>query len=277
MMTRRHFSTSDATDFLPHDHVLWCGEGPTELHRVAVSAFSAAAPRGERMFFISDQPRTQQLAALSDLESFTTLVENGSLQVLTVGDTYYDLFDPDAQRAHFEQALEEALSEGHTGICVVADNSPLAGGSDEEFGAWLAWEATADAIQARKPVTGVCYLDRHAVNAQRMSDISAMHPVLSTGVEEPNFRIYVDQESVRVIGELDYWCAEQLRRILLSYPKASELVLDLSELSFIDHRALLVMDHVARRGHDLRVRGARPIVHRLWEHLGLEKAQLETC
>lgn len=269
---RRRCNTSDASDFWLHDHVAWSGDGPGAFDRLAVSAFSTAAARGERMILVSDSPDPHQLAGLEDLAG---LMERGALQLATIEDTYREILDPAAQLAIFEQQLDGALAAGHTGLCVVADNSRLVDGSDEQFAAWLAWEATTEWLQAHRPVTGVCYFDRQTVPSDRLADLAAIHPVLSTDFEKPSFQLFVDDDAVAVVCELDTSCAEQLRRVFSSLPKRPDLVLDFSGVEFIDHRALLILNEVAGAGDGLAVRGAKPIVQRIWRFLDVARPALE--
>jgi hypothetical protein len=274
MSMRRQFTTADPSDFDVNDHAAWCGEGPDALHELAVTAFSGAARRGERMVLISEQPDPDRLAALDDFEA---LLDRGALQLTTVEAAYRSAADIPARLAQFEALLDLALAEGHSGICIVADNSRLVGGSEQDFAVWLGWEATADEFQATRPVNGVCYFDRERVENDRLADIAAMHPVLSLNFGAPSFQLFIDDDAVRVIGDLDTACAEQLRRILASAPKLLERLLDLSGVEFIDHRALLVLNDVASDGQMLRLRGARAIARRVWDILDVPTPALEFC
>jgi anti-anti-sigma regulatory factor len=270
---RRRFTASSASDFCRHDHVAWCGDGPEGIDRLAVSAFASAAERGELMLFVSEDPDLTHLSALDNVQALT---DGGALRVASVEDTYRHVSDPPAQRALFEQTLDEALVDGHTGICVVADNSQMAAGTDEEFATWLAWEATADRMQAHRPVTGVCYFNRHAVPEDRLADLAVVHPVLS-GLDEPSLQLFVDDDVVRLVGAVDYWCADQLRRVLETSTNRADLALDLSELEFVDHQGLLALNQAAHQGNRLRVRGAKPIVRHLWSLLDVASPALEFC
>lgn len=268
---RTRYITSDASSFDLHDHVAWCGVGDA-FDRMAVGVFSAAARRGDQLYFVCERPDPERLVGLEDCEE---LLERGALVLAEVGATYAKFADPSAQREVFESQLERAISSGYRGICVVADNSSMANGNDEEFAAWLAWETMADRLQATRPVTGICYFDRQVVQSARLADLSATHPVLSVGFAQPRFQVYVDDDAVRVTGDIDHWAVEQLRRILTVTPNLPELALDLSDVGFLDHGALVVLNQLAREGRPLRVRGARTIVRRVFELLDLPHPGLE--
>lgn len=109
---RRQLVTSDPSELCAHDHVAWCGDGPDALHRLAVSAFSEALKRGERMLFVSEQPDPAPLADLGDLEA---LLDRGALQLTTVEEAYREISDAPGLRARFEEELDRALAYGYSG------------------------------------------------------------------------------------------------------------------------------------------------------------------
>lgn len=271
---RRQHTALDPCGLGVHDHVAWCGDGTQPLYDVAVSVFSRAAKRDELMVFVSDDPDRHRLAGLEGVED---LIARGTLQLHSVTETYGQALDPSAQRSLFEGLLDGALADGHTGISVVADNSALAAGSDDEFASWLDWEATADALQASRPVGGVCYFDRRRVPSGRMADLAVMHPVLSADFEAPSFQIFVDGDAFRVVGALDYFCIEQLRRIVRSAPTVTTRTLDISEAEFIHHSALWALNDLAAQQHRISLYGATDIVRRVWSLLDLASPALDFC
>lgn len=269
---RRQLICSDARQLCLHDHVAWCGDGVETLADLAASAFSGAAERGESMLLVSDHVEDLQRSGWA---GFTELVRSGALTISTVADAYGALCEPATQRAAFEEVLTRALGEGYSGLCVVADNSALARGSEEDFAAWLAWEAMADDLQAHLPITGICYFDRSQVTGDRLEHLATLHPVLCREMGAPRFSLFVDGDAVRVLGVLDTFGTDQLRRILMSASRLSEFPLDVSATDFIDHRALLTLEQVARAGRPVRLRGASAVVHKLWALLGVAEPALQ--
>jgi len=266
--------TSDASGFDVHDHVAWCGDGSRALHRVAVAAFGEALTRHERLLFVCDEPNLSWLAELGDIDG---LIARQTLQVDSVDETYTQFEDTQAQLARFEGTLEQALVDGYTGICVVADNSRLVGETDEDFARWLRWEATADWLQANRPVNGICFFDRQHVSDERLADLAAMHPVRSAEFGTPNFRLFYDADDVRLTGEVDALFAGQLVRLLSSFPGRVGREVDLTGLSFIDHRALLRLNEYARDCAPMRLRGAPSLMRRIWDLLDVATPALEFC
>ncbi|HEX4688607.1 MAG TPA: MEDS domain-containing protein, partial [Nocardioides sp.] len=214
---------------------------------------------------------------LSDLPDVDGLLERGALRLTSVEDVYALPADAGAQLALFEATLEEAVTAGFSGVTVVADNSRLVEASDEDFHAWLAWEAAADQLQASRPVSGVCYFDLQRVSSDRLAELAAMHPVRSVEFPRPAFQIFCDADALRVIGDLEALFTPQIRRVVGNAVSATGRDLDISELAFIDHRTLLMLDEVARSGAAIRLRGARSIVRRVWELLDVTAPALEFC
>jgi len=271
---RRHFVASDASEPGVHDHVAWCGEGPVAFVQVAVSAFRAAAQRGEKLLLVAEHADVSRLHALGDVEA---LMRQGSLEIAAAADAYGEVHDSYAQREEFEGRLDRAMTDGYSGLCVVADNSGPVSGTDAAFDSWLTWEATADQLQSTRPITGICYFDRRAVPDDRLVDLASVHPVLSAGVELPVFQLFADGDAVRLVGEVDTLCAARLRRLLAKATSASEgrLALDLSEVDFIDHGGMLALEEIAREHGGLQARGARGLVRRVWQLLDVPAPALE--
>jgi hypothetical protein len=224
------------------------------------------------MLLVSDEPRREWLEDLDDVDA---LIERGALQLSSVDEVYAHPIDPVAQLGEFEATVSRALAEGYSGVSVVADNSRLISGGEEDFGAWLAWEATADQLQASRPILGVCYFDVRRVPRNRLIELAAMHPVRYEGFPESSFQVFCEADALRVLGDLEGIYSDELRRVVGSAVAVTGRDLDISEVEFIDHKALLALDEVARSGIMVRVRGARTIVHRVWDLLDLTTPALE--
>lgn len=272
-VVRRHLAVPELENVLPHDHVAWCGDGPDALDRVAATSFASAVARRERLVLVSDRPEPGPLGGLDA----RALLAAGTLQCFPVADVYGGTGDPDARWGLLEGLLEEATAAGYGGLCVVADCSVVAEGDEEAFAAWLAWEARVDELLASRPVTGVCFFDRRRLPPARRADLAALHPVRSEALGAPSFQLFVDDGAVRVLGALDVWCADQLERLLASAPSLARWTFDLSEVEFVDHRALRVLNEAARRDGPVRLRGATGIVRRVWDVLGEVAPALEFC
>jgi anti-anti-sigma regulatory factor len=252
----------------PHDHVAWYGEGSEDLYALASVALADGARRGEKLMLVAEDPDPQRLAAIGDVER---LLASGQLELHTT-DTVYGsscTFSPARQLETFEGVLADALSDGYTGMRVVADNTPLASADEEGFRRWLCWEHVADQFQSTFSVTGVCYFERDALSHERKADLASLHPVRRTnGVETP-FCLFADGDAVSATGTLDLFSADRFRRLLEAAPEDRPLVVDLSRAEFVDHRALLLLSAAASRTRPVHVRGTPPLIRELASVLDL--------
>ena len=226
------------------------------------------------MVFVCDDPRPDRLAALDGLAE---LISSGALRLVSVAERYGTAVDPATRLDRAHQRLDEVLVQGGSGICAVADVSSLVVGSDEEFASWLAWEAAIDGLAARRPFTGVCYLDRRRVPSTRLADLATLHPVRSIDFVTPSFQLFHEPDGLRVVGDLEWSSVDSLQRVLRAHTGLEEMVVDLSEADFVDHHALVALDQAARRAGPLRVVGASAVVRRIWALLDLAAPALEFC
>lgn len=255
-----------------HDHALWVGTSEDDLVRVACSALAAASANAELMLFVSEPSAAEHLRRSVAPDA---LLEEGTIMFAALEDAYLpDLGD---RLAVVHELLASALARGRSGLRVVADNSSLLGGGDAAFARWLAWEAIADEVQARLPVTGICYFDRSQVSSERLSDVATLHPVLCAGVPDPRFQLFRGDDAISATGAWDIFSVDQLERVLHSAPALTETVLDVSELDFLGHHALLALHRLGVEGRPIRVRGASAIVRRLCDILELTGPALELC
>lgn len=270
---RRKLQVDDAAVLEPHDHVIWQGEDEADLYALAGTALAAGARRGEKLMFVAQHPDLARLREVPDLDR---LVGSDQLELVEIDAVYGDSGDFDEQRqlATFEGVLADALSEGYTGIRVVADNTRLASGDEQGFRRWLRWEQVTDRFQCTSAVTGVCYFDRAALSEERMADLASVHPVRSANSAEPVFSFVVDGDAVSVGGTLDTWSADQLQRILDTAPDDRPLIVDLSEAEFVDHHAVLALESAASASRPVQIRRARPIIHELVSLLKIPSTHL---
>src|SRR2546426_1307834 len=118
---RRQLRVDDAGALEPHDHVVWYGDGADDLYALASTALAAGARRREKLMFVAQQPDPARLAGVDGL---TRLLDCGQLELVDIEGVYgtSGAFSSTRQLATFEGVLADALSEGYTGIRVVADN-----------------------------------------------------------------------------------------------------------------------------------------------------------
>jgi hypothetical protein len=270
---RRQLRLDDPSLLEPHDHVAWYGERTDDLYALARTALDAGARREEKLMFVAADPDPERLSGIPELER---LLATRQLEVQSIDAVYgaNGAFNHASQLATFEAVLADALTDGYTGIRVVADNTRLASGDAPEFADWLCWEQVTDAFQSNFNVTGVCYFDRGALSDERQLDLASLHPVRSDAGVEPPFSFFIDGDAVAVTGTLDMWSSQRFRRVLAATPEDRPLIVDLAKAEFVDHRALLALSAVASPARPVRVRHAPATIRQLPSMLELETPQL---
>ena len=238
------------------------GRGSDDLYSLTATALAEGARRNEKLMFIADDPDVGRLRDVGDLEQ---LLSAGQLEVHPVEAVYggSGAFSHTAQLATFEAVLADALATGYTGIRVVADNTSLATGSDAGFRGWLRWEQLTDRFQSTANVTGICYFDGRKLSSDRRADLAAVHPVRSVTAPPTPFSFVVDDGAVFVTGTLDFWSEDQFQRLLRAAPDDGPLTLDLSEVEFVDHRALLALNAAASPTRPVRISRASHLLRQL--------------
>jgi hypothetical protein len=252
-----------------HDHVSWCGPRVTDFTRLAAAAFDMGTVRNDRLILVGQVADFDQLRI--DAE-FGRLVDDGTLTVQGSDEVYGDgtNFDPVRQLETFTAVVDEALAQGYDGVRIVADNTPMITGDDDTFRRWLTWEQMADRFLAGRPVVGVCYFDDAGVDGDRLDVLEALHPLTHGRAEEPSFRLFVDNGTVVVTGEIDGQTIHLLREALATRPRChGELVVDLGHADFIDHRTLQEFGRWATAAAAVELHGVNATLRRLWHVLDL--------
>jgi anti-anti-sigma regulatory factor len=270
---RRQLRIHDASALEPHDHVAWYGQGTDDLYELAAIALADGARRNEKLMLVAEEPEAERLASIDELDR---LLAGGQLELHSIDEVYGSsgALSHSAQLKTFERVLADALTDGYTGMRVVADNTPLASGDEQDFHRWMCWEQVTDRFQSTFSVTGVCYFDSRRLSEERLTDLAAVHPVRSANGVEPPFSFVVDGDRVSVTGTLDTWSAERLQRVLDTTPAKEPLVIDLMRTEFVDHHGLRALCAAASPTRPLRVRHAPPIVRELVSMLELASPEL---
>jgi len=271
MLTRRRARAESAESLRPHDHTMWTGEGLEDLYAMAAEAFVEGVRRNEKLILVAPAPDASRLHGIG----VERLLEDGQLEVLDVRDVYGGTdFSASAQLATFQHVLADALADGYSGIRVVADNTPLAQGDDTSFARWLAWEQLTDHFQAESMVTGICFFDRTALSAQRLTDLAALHPMrAAAGSAEPPFSLFADRDAILLVGSLGADASDRLRRLLATVDFTLKPAIDLTAAHLLDDAALAVLAGFASAERPLVLRGNDHLRRRL-DALGVVGAHL---
>lgn len=232
---------------------------------------------GQRISYIGSRCPTELAADLAPIGDVDALIRNGQLEVASSAAMYpgQATVDPEAQVATFREINRRARADGYTGYRVVADMTPLLGGP-ARFAALTRYEHLADRLIAAEQITGMCAFRRDALDEESVELVGCLHP-LSAGVA-PAFRLYaLAPGTLALEGELDVFGLGRLGEALTALPdRGAEIDVDVSGLSFVDHRSLCFMDEwAAGVGVHMRLIGSTPIIGRLGSWLGLRRLRVQ--
>ena len=207
----------------PHDHIGWAFDGPEDFAHVAGAFLREGLDLGERLLLVVPDPTEdayQRLAASLGPDN---------LLVMSTADVYgaSGVVAAAAQRAAFATALRLAEADGYTGIRVAADNSTLVDGP-VRLAAWFEWELLADRFMSENRVTGLCGFDSRRVDVNTLRHLATVHPLSAAHAPQPQFRLYVDGDGLCLEGDVDEIALDLLQRALLTVPRGTPEVVDLS-------------------------------------------------
>jgi anti-anti-sigma factor len=257
------------------DHACWGYSSDAERGAVAATWLSTGLRAGQRALYVAagtPEALRAELAAHLDVDA---LVAEGSL-VIAPSTALYDLsvpIDPVPQLAVYDQAVSQALADGHRGLRVAADITPLIL-DPQRRAAHLRWEQIADRYMTDHPLAPVCMYDTRRVTG--LEAIAHAHPL--QGPDDPLFSVYGETpQRSTVRGEVDALTADVLAEVLAGMP-STDREIDLGSLAFADCRAAATIHQeiVLRRaaGQDVVLVGGSPAFRRLWHACGFQPAFL---
>jgi anti-anti-sigma regulatory factor len=259
------------------DHICWVyDEDDSSFDRVVRRFLAGGLERRERMLVIGERVIASISTAGDGFGDAETLIAAGTLRTLTTAQAYEaaGAFVPGTQRTFHDAATREALADGYSGLRVVAEVSPLAEDADTRT-TLVEWEHLADEYVAQgSGFTALCaYSSR--LSPQALADVASVHPLVHAPATPP-FQVFFDDDRVALTGSVDTFSADRLARVLASSPVSGDgAVLDLGQVDFVDVAASRVIARWAQdldaRALPLEVRGASPLLQRMWQVLGLSQ------
>ena len=217
--------------------------GEAEVREAIIAYLADGRRLGQRLIYVGGESEEELHEHLESLPGRDRLIRDGALQILSLPAIYElgEPIDPDAQLAVYAGATEEALKEGYTGLRVGAEVTALVS-SPETWEAHTRWESVADRYMASNPLGALCCYDTRQVPRHVVSDLACVHPAAVDPEGLSPFHLYAPgaKNSLMLHGEVDYFCADDLDRLLaLATAGEEKTVLDLSAVRFVDHHALM--------------------------------------
>jgi anti-anti-sigma regulatory factor len=262
-----------------HDHVCWRYDDVAEFEARAREFLAEGLERGYRVCYIATGSSDALVETLRGIDGIDRALREGAAQVASLGATYRvgTVIDPEAQVRTYAAATEAAVNDGFAGLRVAADATPLVR-TPRQLAAFARYEHLVDRYMANHPFSALCAYAAAEVDDRAFAQLGCLHP--NTNAHSPGFRLHaVDDHVTALGGEVDTSSSElftlALDRVDLR-PHNGELVLDATELTFLDHHSLLrLAERVADCGAPVVLRTSWPGLGRLVELLDLRDVHVE--
>ncbi|MGH3930736.1 MAG: MEDS domain-containing protein [Pseudonocardiaceae bacterium] len=242
--------TETARGFGLHDHLCWAYDEPDELYSRVLEFLGDGLAQGQRVCYFADSHTAPMWDGLRALGETNGAPRTGAVRIESLSDRYESgvMVDPVGQVLRFASAVADALAAGFTGLRVAADATPLVR-TPEQLDAFARYEYLVDRYITSQPQCGLCAYNRAELGQETIAQLACMHPTVSS--DTVPFRLHASASSAAATlsGELDSSVRDvfttALRRADLR-STGGELVIDATELEFIDHRNLLALASHAR-------------------------------
>ncbi|MFD2090917.1 MEDS domain-containing protein [Blastococcus deserti] len=271
----RHVPGAEASD-----HLCWVYDDDDAGFDAAVRQFLAGGlARGERLLCVGERIIESLAGNAAPLGNTEELRAGGVLGTMTLGEAYAATgsFTPEAQLAFYDAATRRALDDGYRGLRVVADVGGLAADASTRAGL-IRWEHVADEYMAHGPGMSAMCTYRRDLPEAALAEATSVHPLVHAPDVASPFQVFFEDGHVAVAGSVDTFSADRLARVLTASPVGAHgAVLDLRLLEFVDVAASRVIARWAQALADrpvpltLEVRGASPLVRRMWRVLALDE------
>jgi anti-anti-sigma regulatory factor len=268
-----------ARGFGPSDHLCWAYEDHPDFHNRLLEFLADGLSLGQRVCYMAAGDVRSLLYDLRDLGGLDAGVADGAVLVQSLDDVYPDglPFDERAQVKEYARQTDLARSDGFTGLRVASEATPLVR-TPTQLDAFARYEHRVDRFMSEQPFAALCGYNRTELGAEPIAQIACMHPNTNAGTTQ--FRLHASMRAAASLGgEIDFKTRElfplALERADL-WPTGGELVIDATDLTFIDHRSLIVLgEFAASRGGIAVLRTANRAPARIVEVLGLTDVRVE--
>jgi len=262
-----------------HDHACWAYDDLNDFRCRAREFLAEGLGLGQQVWYVAQGDAEPLVDDLRDLDGMDLALRVGAARVVSVESAYPagTVVDPVAQARAFVTAATQAQMAGFTGLRVAADTTPLVR-TAYQLDAFARYECVVDRCIARYPLSGMCAYNRQQLGEEVIAQLACLHPNINGGTAQ--FRLHAANHAAASLnGELDMTTVELLSLALQRadlQPDGDELVIDAAGLTFIDHRALLMLADRTGRMHKTVVLqtdwpGAAPLV----ECLDLKEVRVE--
>jgi anti-anti-sigma regulatory factor len=258
--------------FGPQDHVCWVHGEPSEYCPRLTEFFSDGLQRGLRVAHLGSGSAGELREYLGRVADVGPLRSGESIQVIPVEKIYGagGPVDPAEVIKNYAAATQQALSDGYRGLRVSADVTDLVRAREQQD-AFARCEFLLERYSSRHPLSAMCEYRRDLGDA--VTQFACLHAAAPEGLTP--FQVFAcDDGAVGLLGDFDVACQAAFERVLQRVCPASDdtrLIVDMSAVRYMDHRALLTLDAFAQKCQiPVVVRSMPRIVRRIARVLGLE-------
>ncbi|MBV9649552.1 MAG: MEDS domain-containing protein [Pseudonocardiales bacterium] len=276
---RRTGVIEDARGLGLHDHVCWAYDDLNDFRCRAREFLAEGLELGQQVWYVAPGDVETLADDLRDLDGMALALQVGAARVVSVESAYPagTVVEPAAQAQAFVTAAMQARMLGFSGLRVAADTTPLVR-TRGQLEAFARYECVVDRCIASHPLSGMCAYNRQELGEEVIAQLACLHPNINGSTAQ--FRLHASNHAAASLnGELDMTTVELLSLALQRadlQPDGGEVVIDAAGLTFIDHRALLMLADRTRRTHATVVLqtdwpGAAPLV----ECLDIKEVRVE--
>jgi hypothetical protein len=253
------------------DHLCWVHGDRGDYRPRLGEFFRDGLDRGLRVAYLGSGD-AGELRELVGLVAGTGPLRSGeAVRVISLEEFYGagEPVDPATVLKRYDAATQEALADGYRGLRIGADVTDLVR-APERQDAFARCEFLLERYSSRHPLSAMCGYRRELGDA--VAQFACLHAAVPAGLTP--FQVFACGDgAVGLLGEFDQACQAAFERALAliePVPDDPELIIDLSEVRFMDHHALLSLDSYAEACPvPVVVRSAPPAVRRVAGVLGL--------
>jgi len=260
----------------PGDHACGVFAGDDDQAQLVGAFARDAFARRDRLFYIADASDEATIVDFLDdvgLDGRARLAA-GDLQILHSSQMgLEDGFDRDRQMAVWHKLIDTARDDGYRGLAAAAEMTwALAWHVEPE--AIVSYEATAGELFAGGAMSALCQYDTRRFERNLLERAAHVHPY-AIAVRGTDYKLRFRRlsltgsaasEVVELGGEVDFGNLAFLEAQLTELVEAGDLVLDCSELTFVDIGGCRLLYRLTTgepdHGH-VELRNPPPVVRRM--------------
>lgn len=272
---------ASAAGLVAFGHLGWGYRDRAEFFARAAEYIVDGLDRRQRVAYVGAGSHETLRAELAAMPAVAERPDADEIKVATPSEFYAlapgaEVIDPHAALDARVAAVEDAITNGYTGVRGVADATAMAR-TPQQRAAFARFEFLLDQYMAEQPVSGLCAYDLHRLG-HAADELICLHPY--TDRRSPQFWLYAQPGTdFAVAGDLDAATDELFTTTMGDIAPlltGDTVVIDAQNLEFIGHRQLLRLNEAARRwDKQIVMHTDEPVVARLASLLPLANVHME--